>query len=108
MSVDGRNALLAERAPTIPVIQEITRRQFKSIDEVLELLDAPSAYKEGCLEGLMLRIDDGGESCASTTGSTIGAGSMARRCKLVRPDFVAGITDHWTHQTLTKNTIDYR
>mmetsp|Transcript_47332 Transcript_47332/g.95405 ORF Transcript_47332/g.95405 Transcript_47332/m.95405 type:complete len:276 (-) Transcript_47332:220-1047(-) len=47
----------------------------------------------GVVEGVYLRVDEGDW--------------LARRCKIVRPDFVQGITTHWSKMDIVKNKVAY-
>jgi hypothetical protein len=76
---------------TVPVIaQDVV---FKSKDEILALLETKSVFHEGFVEGVYLRIEEDGY--------------VVKRCKLVRPDFIQNIEDHWMKQTMVKNSIKF-
>ena len=76
----------------IPVVPVLTERAFKSREELIALLETQSQYRhDGPLEGIYLRHE-------GTDGSM-------RRCKLVRPDFVQGITSHWMTGEQKKHTL---
>lgn len=70
--------------------------------QLLKWLDTQSAFYDGPVEGVYLRID----------GDTPGQASSPHvynvyRGKLVRPDFLQGIEEQWTRQQLTKNIVTY-
>eukprot|EP00475_Leptophrys_vorax_P015288 TRINITY_DN21663_c1_g1_i1.p1 TRINITY_DN21663_c1_g1~~TRINITY_DN21663_c1_g1_i1.p1 ORF type:complete len:715 (+),score=194.43 TRINITY_DN21663_c1_g1_i1:622-2766(+) len=76
---------------TVPVIaQDVV---IKSREEMLALLDTKSTLHEGFVEGIYLRIEEGDY--------------LSKRCKLVRPDFIQNIEDHWMKQTMVKNSIKF-
>lgn len=75
---------------TVPLIAE---RRFTCIDDVLELLDTRSKFADCHVEGVYLRVDNGRY--------------LETRAKLVRADFIQGITDHWMTAQLRRNQIDY-
>ena len=61
--------------------------------QLLALLETRSAYYDGFVEGAYLRVDhDGGRH-------------NAHRGKIVRPDFIQGITSHWSSHMLVKNGL---
>eukprot|EP00035_Acanthoeca_spectabilis_P037737 m.47098 g.47098 ORF g.47098 m.47098 type:complete len:616 (-) comp8826_c0_seq1:228-2075(-) len=80
----------ALRGTGIPVVPVVTKQAFASRDELLPLLDTASEFRDGYVEGVYLRIE----------------GAVPRRCKVVRPDFVQGITKHWMADKAVKNTVD--
>jgi len=65
-------------------------------DELLLLLETDSAYYDGKVEGVYLRIDRGAVS--------------GERGKIVRPEFLQNMDDgeHWATQDLVKNTVLYQ
>ena len=66
-------------------------RAFGSKEELLALLETRSAYTDGVVEGVYLRIDD--------------AAHCVARGKCVRPDFIQGIEEHWMAGGLVKNAV---
>ena len=62
--------------------------------QLLGLLETRSAYYGGFVEGAYLRVDDDD-----------GGLHNAHRGKIVRPDFIQGITSHWSSHTLVKNGL---
>ena len=62
-------------------------------EQLLALLETRSAYYDGFVEGAYLRVDD-------EDGR-----HNAHRSKIVRPDFIQGITSHWSSHTLVKNGL---
>jgi len=99
----SRQALEVFLEPTgIPIIRTIVRGSFASPDDLLPLLQTKSAYgarldsatgEDGTVEGVYLRVDEGPY--------------LQRRCKFVRPDFVQGITRHWSTMQAIKNIFRY-
>jgi len=80
--------------PTVPVIDKVTFKDDKELkDRLMGYLDSKSKFRDGHIEGVYIRKDDGD--------------FLERRCKLVRPDFVQGIDTHWSKMTLVKNVIKY-
>jgi atypical dual specificity phosphatase len=77
----------------IPVVPLIAERTFSSMDELLALLSTRSTFYDGFVEGVYLRIDD------MLTGLNIARG------KIVRPDFIQGITEHWQSKKLERNGL---
>lgn len=83
---------------TIPLIRVIVRDVIlPNKDAYKVLLDTPSAFHDGFVEGIYIRIDNEAEN------------RNEKRAKLVRPDFMRGIDEgeHWAKQTLVRNTIAY-
>ena len=91
LSVDERNRRL--EGLDIPIVPTIHRGPVHSRAELLALLEARSAFYDGPVEGAYLRVDD--------------ADGLynAHRGKIVRPDFIQGITSHWSAHTLVKNGL---
>ena len=52
-----------------------------------------SRYREGFVEGIYIRLNKDG--------------FLKSRCKLVRPDFIQHIEDHWSKTGLIKNKITF-
>jgi len=94
----------------IPVVRTLARRTFANIADLLTLLEMTSAYSDGFVEGTYLRIDSdqpggaegGGAAAAAAAGGT---GVNVLRGKIVRPDFIQGIEDHWQSSDLVKNGV---
>eukprot|EP01130_Rhizamoeba_saxonica_P017999 TRINITY_DN8893_c0_g1_i1.p1 TRINITY_DN8893_c0_g1~~TRINITY_DN8893_c0_g1_i1.p1 ORF type:complete len:230 (+),score=43.52 TRINITY_DN8893_c0_g1_i1:13-702(+) len=76
----------------IPIIRVIDSGIF-SKEEMLNYLDSISEYRDGTVEGIYVRVDDEQFSL--------------RRGKIVRPDFIQGIDEHWTKKGLIKNLLLY-
>lgn len=55
------------------------------------LEETPSAYRSGPVEGLVIRRES--------------AGWLEERAKLVQPDFVQGIDEHWRRRTIEWNRL---
>jgi len=80
--------------PTVPIIDKVkfeSKTELK--DSLMGYLDSKSMFRDGHVEGVYIRKDDGEY--------------LDRRCKLVRPDFVQGIDKHWSKMELVKNVIKY-
>ena len=75
----------------IPQVRQVAARAFGSKEELLALLETRSAYTDGFVEGVYLRIDD--------------AAHCVARGKCVRPDFIQGIEEHWMAGGLVKNAV---
>ena len=78
----------------IPCVRRIARQAFHTKEELLSLLETQSAYGDGFVEGAYLRIDD----------DSTGRRNVARG-KIVRPDFIQGIEEHWINQEMVRNTV---
>jgi hypothetical protein len=81
-------------APTsLRLVPFIGHQTLTSRAELLALLDTHSQIgaQTTFVEGVVLRIEDGAALC--------------ERAKIVRPDFVQNIDEHWTKQGLVKNTV---
>jgi ATP-dependent RNA circularization protein (DNA/RNA ligase family) len=88
-SSERRNSLLESLG--IQVVPEISRGRF-DVERLRRLLmSTKSAYGDEVVEGLYLRR----ESC----------GWVAARAKVVRPDFIQAIEQHWSGRPLKKNII---
>lgn len=75
----------------IPSVRCIAARPFNGKEDLLQLLESPSAYGDGFVEGAYLRID-------SADGNT-------RRGKIVRPDFIQAITEHWMSKDVVRQGV---
>jgi len=74
----------------IPIIRRLSQGKALTKEDLLALLNSPSAYRHsGMVEGVYLRIDNDRFNVA--------------RGKLVRPDFIQGIEDHWMTLKLEEN-----
>jgi hypothetical protein len=83
------------RDTSIVSVPQLTSGVFSSVDELLALLDSPSQFREeGPVEGIVCRIDDPPPEKWNKA-----------RGKIVRPDFVQGITDHWSKREPVKNIV---
>jgi hypothetical protein len=81
---------------TIATVPLVCRRTFSSREELLKLLDTQSSYTDGFLEGIYLRVDEDEPGLY-----------LEKRCKLVRPDFIQGIEDHWMKKKMVKNIVAF-
>ncbi len=52
-----------------------------------------SRFADGKVEGVYVRVD--------------GPGGLVSRAKVVRPDFIQGITKHWMTQVMTRNKLKF-
>eukprot|EP00523_Entomoneis_sp_CCMP467_P019044 CAMPEP_0168819784 /NCGR_PEP_ID=MMETSP0726-20121227/8487_1 /TAXON_ID=265536 /ORGANISM="Amphiprora sp., Strain CCMP467" /LENGTH=678 /DNA_ID=CAMNT_0008872225 /DNA_START=35 /DNA_END=2067 /DNA_ORIENTATION=+ len=92
----------------IPVVPTVGEYQFETTNhnscqgnpgdietQLLPFLETPSKFRNdgGTLEGIVFRIDDGDWNL--------------HRGKLVRPDFVSGIDQHWATRVVEKQTVDF-
>ncbi len=87
-SRDRLEKLLANTS--IPLIRLVTKGKFKSVDQIVKLVDTKSAYYDGKLEGVYVRVCD--ES------------NTLKRAKIVRSDFICGDT-HWSKSKCVENLI---
>lgn len=90
LSVARRNDVL--RDLRLHKVSTITSGRFTL--EELQALIGPSAYGDEPAEGLYLRQDE--------------AGWLRERAKLVRPDFIQTIEEHWSKRPLRSNEIVWR
>lgn len=140
-SRDRLSRRLATRAPTIVQVPLITQRAFDSVDELIELLKTPSAFRHGSdgadplasssagdcaplfVEGIVCRVDEqargeddedadrklrssDAHQVVTTHRPAVRWGKwLLHRGKIVRPDFVQGMTDHWTKAEPIKNVV---
>lgn len=90
LSTVRRNAL-AERLG-LGVIRSLGAGHFELAELKRRTLESFSAYHQGACEGIYLRRED--------------ADWLLARAKLVHPDFVQGITEHWRLRTLRWNAVE--
>lgn len=83
------------RGSGIPVVPVIAQKTFASVQELVPLLDTVSRFRSGggFVEGIYIRAEGG-------------SGEAVRRCKIVRADFIQGITKHWMGMQMVKNNVD--
>eukprot|EP00794_Sanderia_malayensis_P014062 gene14061-15528_t len=81
---------------TVPLIDE---KQFKNVEELLSLLQTPSKFYDGPVEGIYLRINDDKQK----QNDVADQGFLLNRAKIVRPGFIQNIEAQWTRQKFTKN-----
>jgi len=62
-------------------------------DQLLKLLETDSRFHSGKVEGVYIRIDEGGQ--------------LQNRGKIVREDFIQEIDEHWSKKTVVKNIVVY-
>jgi atypical dual specificity phosphatase len=80
----------------ISIVPDIANHvSFADKDELkknlLEYLETKSQFNDGFVEGVYIRKDNGNY--------------LERRCKLVRPDFIQGIKEHWSKMDVVKNVV---
>jgi len=85
---------------SIPIVNVIFKGIIGSKDKLINLLNIDSAYKDTednnkVIEGVYLRLDDKQSD------------TLLMRCKLVRAEFIQGITTHWSKITMVKNIVKY-
>lgn len=88
-STARRNALVSRLG--LRHIHQLGRGYYRLQSLERMLATTPSAYRDGGCEGIYLRHED--------------EDWLIARAKLVRPDFVQGIGDHWRSRTLRWNTL---
>ena len=77
-----------------PVVPKLMHGQL-SLNSLKELVQAqPSVFRTGPLEGVVARRES--------------ADWLESRAKLVRPDFVQAIGEHWSHRRIEWNSCDIR
>lgn len=96
LSVNERNRRL--EGIEIPVVPKIAERAFNGRDDLTQFLTRQSAFGDGSLEGIYLRIDE---------SPTDGGLWLRRRGKIVRADFVQTIEEggHWIHRDVERNKL---
>lgn len=75
---------------TIPLIRLVAHDKFKNIDQITRLVNTTSAYYDGKLEGIYVRICDENHTL--------------KRAKIVRNDFICGDT-HWNKHKCVENLL---
>jgi ATP-dependent RNA circularization protein (DNA/RNA ligase family) len=89
-STNRRNNVAAQLDS--PVVPRLLHGQI-SLKSLKEFVQAqPSAFREGPLEGVVVRRES--------------ADWLESRAKLVRPDFVQAIAEHWSHRRIEWNKLD--
>ena len=92
LSASPSRARAARSAPSCLVFLS----QVHSRAQLLALLETRSAYYDGFVEGAYLRVDDPEEE---------GGRHNRHRGKIVRADFIQGITTHWQSHGFVKNKL---
>lgn len=87
LSVERRNEIVEKAG--LNAIRQIARGVF-SLDEIIDFM-GKSAYGEGLVEGIYLRIDEGDW--------------LKQRAKLVRTEFTQAIETHWSKMPLRLNGL---
>ena len=80
----------AEKA-NVSVIHQIAKKRFDLNMLEDHILNAPSFYRQGSLEGIILRNEN--ES------------RLTNRAKLVRPEFTQAIDEHWSRNSIEWNQL---
>ena len=93
-------------ATTLKIVPKIVCQAFASTSELLALLDTKSEFRDGFVEGIYLRLDQQRKDVEQPDGVKFGP-FLERRAKLVRPDFIQSIEDHWSKGQLVKNVVIY-
>jgi len=96
---------LSGEAPPIPIVPCVAHRVFENLEEVLMLMDQVSAYGEGRMEGVYLRLDDDADEGGGGGGGV--GGWLKARGKIVTRDFVQAVQegDHWTAKGIVRNRV---
>jgi len=99
LSVRERNRRL--EGLDLPVVPQLAERKFANQQELEAFLNRTSAFGDGPLEGVYLRIDE-----AVSEGGGLW---HKRRGKIVRSDFIQNIQDggHWIHKDVERNSLAY-
>jgi hypothetical protein len=87
-SVTRRDRLVAEMG--LSSVPHLATRK-RTLSELEAMLDEPSRLTEGPIEGVYVRHDEGPY--------------LVARAKLVRPEFVQNIDEHWSRRPLQKNEL---
>lgn len=87
--VERRNALVTSHGMT--TVPALARSRFALQDLVTLVNNRPSSYRDGALEGIVVRSED--------------AHWTSARAKLVRADFVQQIGEHWRTRALEWNQL---
>ncbi len=77
----------------ISIIKILHKKSFKNLKEISDLINEPSNYYDGPIEGIYIR------KCSTEF--------LEHRAKIVRPDFSSSIQEHWSSKILKINSIDY-
>lgn len=89
LNIERRNAIL--KSTNVAAIRMLGRGNFTQ-DELIELLKKqPSAYWNGKMEGLYLRLED--------------EHYLKYRAKVVQTDFIQSITNHWSKEKFVTNQL---
>ncbi len=84
------------KSTTIQLVPLLAKQKFKTLDEIKRLVQLPSQFYNGLVEGVYLRI------CDQT--------QTQHRAKIVRQDFICGHNTtgqvrHWTHAQIVINKL---
>jgi len=75
----------------LDVVRSLATGRFELAELKQKVLESSSAYHQGTCEGIYLRQED--------------TDWLLARAKLVHPDFVQGIAEHWRSRTLRWNAV---
>lgn len=99
------------------VVPTLATKPLKSRDDVREMLEMQSSFGDGKIEGVYLRVDEDhlptkaeGEEKPKEGDAEAAVSYLAYRSKVVRPDFMQGITEHWDGHgahSMKLNTVKY-
>ena len=90
-STERRNALAV--LANLATVPQVIRRKITLAELKLLVADSPSRYRQGPLEGLVIRRES--------------SAWCEARAKLVRADFTQTIGTHWSKRAIEWNRIDY-
>lgn len=90
-STARRNALAARME--LAVVREVSRGRTTLADLTRRLSTETSRYRAGPIEGFVLRTED--------------SDWMLARAKLVHPEFVQGIGEHWRRRRIEWNRVEH-
>ena len=81
---------------TVPLVAE---RAFSGPEDLRALLETKSQFSDEHVEGVYVRVDrDPGDGTP---------GHLMDRAKVVHPEFIQNITDHWMSKKMVRNQIKY-
>jgi hypothetical protein len=91
--IDGSFLTVADRDRLCAAVGATPVRRLAvgrfTLDALTMLIGTPSLYRDGPIEGIVLRQERDGR--------------LVRRAKIVDPSFVAGIEGHWTRRAIERN-----
>jgi atypical dual specificity phosphatase len=84
---------------TILPVRSICCQAFSSVEEMVQLLETRSQYADGFVEGVYVRVDE----TAQAPGLPFA--HVAYQGKIVRPDFIQNIEEHWSSRVMERNAL---